>query len=183
MLKHGSVLQWFLCCFLLQKYLTDREEDVAKLVGGRLSDIANQMDPKLEVKYDVIERVLLEAFTVAMSQTSYRAMPVQVFRQALEMIRRQTSGWSYRSILDMLFYGRKMFSQFLINFEGHDIDELKLIDQFVDFFNVQCLPWIRSHGGWVSNPVINCISLALVCYLYVYILCSVAFNMHHPCAP
>ena len=111
----------------------------------------------------MFEHVLFEAFTISMSQTNYQVVPVQVFRQALETIREKTSHWTYRSIFDMLFYGRKMFSQFLINFEGSDINELKLIDQFVDFFNAQCLPWIRSHGGWVSNSVINCISLTLVC--------------------
>ena len=143
----------------LQKYLSDEEESVAKFVGSRLNDIASRMNPRLP--HHVYERVLFEAITLAISQTGYQAVPVKVFRHALEMVRRQTSGWTYRSIMDMLFYGRKMFSQFLINFEGDDIDGLRLIDQFVDFFNVQCLPWIRSHGGWVSNSVINCISLTL----------------------
>ena len=123
---------------------------MAKLVGGRLSDIASQIDPN-SVPYHKIERIMFEAFTLAISQTGYHVVPVQVFRRALEMVRGQTRGWTHRSILDMLFYGRKMFTQFLINFEGNDLDELKLINQFVDFFNIHCLPWIRSHGGWVSN--------------------------------
>lgn len=91
---------------------------------------------------------MFEVISTTISQTGYRRVPVEAFRQALEMVRRKTSCWTHRSILDMLFYGRKMFSHFLINFEGSDINELKLIDQFVDFFNIHCLPWIRSHGGW-----------------------------------
>jgi len=144
----------------LQRCLTD-EEARARLVGRELSYMADQINPK--ISYQAYEAVLLQVITFPISQAGYHVMPVQAFRQALELMRRQTSFSTYQSILDMLFYGRKMFSHFLINFEGDDIDGLKLIDQFVDFFNIHCLPWIRSHGGWVSDSVINCITLTLVC--------------------
>ena len=130
--------------FILQGCRTDELEDVAKIVGGRLNDIAHRMNP--ELSYKVFESVLCETLK---SQTGCQVIPVKIFRHALEMLRRQTSGWTYRSIMDMLFYGRKLFFQFLIN-QSDEFDELRLMDQFVEFFNVHCLPWIRSHGGWVS---------------------------------
>ena len=127
------------------------------MVGGRLHDIACRMHPKLSY-----ERVLCETLALATSQTGCQVVPVKIFRHTLEIVRGQSSGWTYGSIMDMLFYGRKLFSQFLINFEGDDFEGLRLMDQFVEFFNVHCLPWIRSHGGWVSKLVINYTPLTLV---------------------
>ena len=158
-IKYPLTLQCMVSLFP-QKHLTDEEEVVAKFVGCQLSDMANRYNSKLSNQQ--CERVLFETFSLIISQTGCQLMPVQVFRKALEMVQGQNSHWTYHSVLDVLFCGRKIFSQLLINFEGQDINGFRLIDQFVDFFNAHCLPWIRSHGGWVSNLVINCKSLTPV---------------------
>ena len=101
---------------------------------------------------DDYEEVWFESVTaLVLSQTDSKDMHIRVFRQALEMLKIRTRHWTYNSVLEVLFYGRKMFSQYLINFEDDNIDGFTLIDQFVGFFNAQCLPWIRNHGGWVSD--------------------------------
>ena len=127
-------------------------------MGRRLCYIAEQIGPSASDK--MFETLMLQTLSTYVSQGEDRPELLHgIFNKILSIAKGQHPSLTYQSVVDILFYGRKALTQFLMNLEYDDAQGLGLVDQFVDFFNFHCLPWIRTHGGWVSILCFYCINL------------------------
>lgn len=115
-----------------------------------MCDIAEHIGP--DASQQLFDHFMVQTFSTLVSQTENHPEKLHgIFHKILGIVKGQRPNLTYQSVVDMLFYGRKALTQFLMNLEYDDAQGLGLVDQFVDFFNIHCLPWIRNHGGWVSH--------------------------------